>query len=50
MKRNASGSSVRMMAAATTPQVDPVPPITTIAMSVTERMKPKESGTMNCVK
>ena len=37
MKRNTSGSSVRMMVATTTPQVDPVPPITTMAISVTER-------------
>src|SRR3984893_15174712 len=50
MKRNISGSSVRRIAVATTPRVDLVPPITTIAMSATERVKTKESGTMNWVK
>ena len=39
MNRNASGSSVNMIAAAATPSVEPVPPITTIAMSVTDVLR-----------
>src|ERR1700730_765127 len=50
MNRNISGSSVRMIAAATTPSVEPVPPMTTIAISITDTRKPNESGTMNWVK
>ena len=38
------------MAAATTPQVEPMPPITTIAINITERMKSNASGVMNWVK